>query len=149
VDAIKGFQKFGIAVHGMFVLGSDEDTDATITETVNFAIDMGIDTIQLCALTPFPGTAVHDQMSKEGRILHYDWEHYDGLHVVVRPKKMTPYELQTGIVREMKRFYSIKNSLKFESGKGWRVFSRLVGWHLVGKWDKENRPYYDYLKTVS
>jgi radical SAM superfamily enzyme YgiQ (UPF0313 family) len=149
VAAIKGFQKQGIAIHGMFVLGSDEDTDATITETVNFAIDMGIDTIQLCALTPFPGTAVHDQMSREGRILHYDWTAYDGLHVVVRPKNMTPYELQSGIVREMKRFYSIKNSFKYSPGKGWRVFSRLVGWNLVNRWDKENRPYYEYLKSVS
>lgn len=149
IDAIKGFQKTGIAVHGMFVLGSDEDTEETITETVNFAIKMDIDSIQLAALTPFPGTAVHDHMSKEGRILHYNWESYDALHVVIRPKKMTPYQLQTGMMRELKRFYSLTHSLKYKRGMAWRILGRLNGWHILNKWGKENQPYLDYLKALS
>lgn len=147
VSSIKAFQKYGIGLHGMFVLGADDDTVETIRETVNFALEHQIDTIQLCALTPFPGTAVHGQMAAEGRILHQNWEMYDGLHVVVRPKRMSPYELQSGIVREMKRFYSIKNSFKIDTEKNWRFWSRLVGWYLVKKWDKENAAYYAYLNT--
>ncbi len=146
VSSIKAFQKYGIGLHGMFVLGADDDTVDTIRETVTFALNHGIDTIQLCALTPFPGTAVHGQMHAEGRILHQNWEMYDGLHVVVRPKKMTPYELQAGIMNEMKRFYSIKNSFKIDFSKKWLFWSRLVGWYLVRKWEKENTGYFDYLK---
>ena len=146
VSSIKAFQKYGIGLHGMFVLGADGDTVDTIRETVNFALDHQIDTIQLCALTPFPGTAVHDQMLAEGRILHQDWDVYDGLHVVVRPRQMTCYELQAGIVRGMKRFYSIQNSFKIDLNKNWRFLSRLAGWRLVRKWEKENAGYFDYLK---
>ncbi len=148
VSAIKGFRRHYIGLHGMFVLGADDDTRETITATTDFAMEHGLDTIQLCALTPFPGTAVYDEMTAQGRVLHQNWEMYDGLHVVIRPKKMTPYELQTGIIEEMRRFYSLKNVLKIHPMKRWRFRYRLGGRYLVNKWSQENAPYLDYLKTV-
>jgi len=148
ISAIEGFKKYNIGLHGMFVLGADDDTTETITATVDFALKTGLDTIQLCALTPFPGTAVYDEMVSQGRVLHQDWELYDGLHVVIQPKKMTPYELQTGIMREMKRFYSIRNILKISLKKRWRFRYRMGGKYLVGKWMEENADYMEGLKNL-
>ncbi len=145
VASIKVFQKYNIGLHGMFVLGADNDTADTIHETVSFALEHGIDTIQICALTPLPGTAVHGQMVAEGRVLHKNWDLYDGLHVNVRPVKMTSYELQTGIIREMKRFYSLGNAFKIDVRKLWRFRNRLIGWYLVRRWEKENTGYCEYL----
>jgi radical SAM superfamily enzyme YgiQ (UPF0313 family) len=149
IQSIKGFRKYNIGLHGMFVLGADDDTRETITATADFAMEHGLDTIQLCALTPFPGTAVHDEMVAQDRVLHKRWELYDGLHVVIKPKKMTPLELQDGIMAEMKRFYSVKNILKISLAKRWRFRYRMGGKYLVNKWIEENASYYDYLKTVS
>lgn len=149
ITSIEGFKKYNIGLHGMFVLGSDDDTRETITATVDFAIKHGLDTIQLCALTPFPGTAVHEEMVASDRVLHKRWELYDGLHVVIKPKRMTPLELQEGIFAEMKRFYSLRNALKISLAKRWRLGYRLGGRYLVGKWMEENAPYFEYLKTVS
>lgn len=152
IDQIKSsinlFKEYGIGLHGMFVLGSDDDDVDTIRATVDFALESGLDTIQLCALTPFPGTVVHGEMMREDRILHTRWELYDGLHVVIRPKKMTPYELQTGIMEQMKRFYSWKNVFKIHLKKRWRFKYRFGGHYLVDKWIEENADYFDYLKTV-
>ena len=36
----------------------------------------------------------------EGRLLHKDWEYYDAIHVVFRPKHMTPYQLQELVLLE-------------------------------------------------
>lgn len=146
-SAIATFRKYNIGLHGMFVLGGDDDTVDTIKATVDFALETGLDTIQLCALTPFPGTAVYDEMVAQGRVLHQRWDLYDGLHVVIQPKRMTPYELQTGIMKEMKRFYSVKNILKLNPRKRWRFRYRMGGRYLVGKWMKENAAYMEHLKT--
>jgi radical SAM superfamily enzyme YgiQ (UPF0313 family) len=148
VSSIKGFRKYNIGLHGMFVLGSDDDTRETIKATTDFAMANGLDTIQLCALTPFPGTAVYDEMIAQDRVIHQRWELYDGLHVVIRPKKMTPYELQEGIMTEMKRFYSWKNIFKISLAKRWRFRYRFGGKYLVNKWIEENSSYMEHLKTL-
>lgn len=148
VASIKGFKRHNIGIHGMFVLGGDHDTPQTIRDTTDFAIEAGLDTIQLCALTPFPGTAVHGQMVAEKRILHQDWDHYDGLHCVIRPTRMTPYELQNGIIEEMRRFYTLPRAFKINLQKRWRFKYRIGGRYLVNRWKSENAAYFDYLKTV-
>lgn len=148
-DAIKTFKKFKIGLHGMFVLGADNDTVETIKNTVDFALDTGIDTIQMCALTPFPGTAIYDQMKREKRILHSNWELYDGLHVVIQPKNMSSYELQVGIIEGMERFYSVRHAFRIDLHKKWRFLSRLIGCYLVNRWKTENAAYLGELKAVA
>ena len=148
-SAIATFKKFKIGLHGMFVLGGENDTVETIKNTVDFALDTGIDTIQMCALTPFPGTAIYDQMEKENRILHKNWELYDGLHVVIQPRSMSPYELQVGIIEGMERFYSVRHALKIDLRKKWRLWSRLIGCYLVNRWKTENAAYLGKLKAAT
>ena len=58
-------------------------------------------------VTPFPGTALHQRLEKEGRILTRDWELYDGQHVVFQPARMSVDELQRGIETAWKFAYSV------------------------------------------
>ncbi len=148
VASIKNFKRHNIGIHGMFVLGGDYDTPQTIKDTTAFAIETGLDTIQLFALTPFPGTAVHGQMAAEKRILHENWDKYDGLHCVIRPMRMTAYELQHGIIEGMRRFYSLPRVFNINLKKRWRLKYRIGGRYLVNRWNSENAAYFDYLKTV-
>ncbi len=148
VGAIEAFKKHKIGIHGMFVLGADHDRVSTVAGTVDFALATGIDTIQLCALTPFPGTAVYDEMTAAGRVLHTNWDLYDGLHVVVQPRNMTPYELQHAIINQMKRFYSLRHAWRIDWDKRWRLTYRMAGRVLVNRWIGENAAYLEYLKRL-
>jgi len=105
-DSIRLFHEHGIRVHGMFVLGADADDVATIRQTVEFALQQKIDTVQFLILTPCPGTPLFDRVAAEGRILSYNWALYDGHHVLIHPARMSPYELQIETYRAMMRFYS-------------------------------------------
>jgi anaerobic magnesium-protoporphyrin IX monomethyl ester cyclase len=105
-DSIRAFHAYGIYVHGMFVLGSDKDDVANIRYTVDFALRNKIDTVQFLILTPCPGTPFYERMEREGRILSYAWELYDGHHTVMQPARMSPYALQMETYRAMARFYS-------------------------------------------
>jgi radical SAM superfamily enzyme YgiQ (UPF0313 family) len=109
--SIGAFHAYGIHVHGMFVLGSDADDAASIHQTVDFAIENEIDTVQFLMLTPCPGTTFWDRMTAAGRVLNRDWALYDGHHCVIQPAKMTPYELQLAAYQAMARFYSSQRAV--------------------------------------
>ncbi|MBI5492811.1 MAG: B12-binding domain-containing radical SAM protein [Deltaproteobacteria bacterium] len=103
---IKEIHKNGIKIHGMFVLGSDQDTVDTIEETWRFARKNKIESVQFLILTPLPGTKTYNDLEKEGRIRNRDWSLYDAHHVVFEPKMISRYELQYHTIRAMKKFYS-------------------------------------------
>ncbi len=104
---VKMFHKKGIRVHGMFMLGSDEDDADTINATVEFAKKQGIDTVQFALLTPLPGTRTFEHLEAENRLFTRDWGLYDAFHVVHEPAKMSMYELQKAAMEAWKHFYSV------------------------------------------
>jgi len=99
----------GISLQGCFVFGNDHDTLETFEETVQFAIDTAIDLPRFAILTPFPGTPLHARLEREGRILTRNWELYDGQHVVFRPARMSPRDLQRGHERAWRSVYSYRS----------------------------------------
>jgi len=111
-DAVRAFHAYGIRVHGMFVLGSDADDITTPRQSVDFALENEIDTVQFLMLTPCPGTPFYDRVVAEGRLLSREWALYDGHHCLIQPAKMTPYELQMGTYKAMAQFYSARHSLR-------------------------------------
>jgi radical SAM superfamily enzyme YgiQ (UPF0313 family) len=109
VDAVDLFHRYGIKVHGMFVIGTDTDTAEQADHTVQFAKRVAIDTIQLMIETPLPGTRLYRRAQAEGRIITTDWALYDGHHAVMRPARMHPLDLQRAMLDAMRRFYSQPN----------------------------------------
>lgn len=93
---IDDLHQLGIAVQGCFVFGLDHDTPDVFEATVTFAIDSGIDLPRFAILTPFPGTPLYQRLESEKRILSYDWELYDGQHVVFQPNQMSVKQLMEG-----------------------------------------------------
>jgi radical SAM superfamily enzyme YgiQ (UPF0313 family) len=108
ISCVRTVRDHGIHIHGMFVLGAETDDVETIHETVDFAKDLGMDTVQIMVLTPLPGTPLFNHMMKSGRLLHTDWSKYDVQHVVFKPRLMSPASLQIETLRAMGRFYSWK-----------------------------------------
>ena len=111
IRAIEVFHRFNIQVHGMFILGSDEDALDIAEDTVRFCRSHRIDSVQFMILTPFPGTPLFRKMEAERRILHKRWAYYDGMHTVFQPKKQTPAELQATMMQAFNDFYSLGGAL--------------------------------------
>ncbi len=95
-EAVRVIHEHKISVHGMFVLGSEEDDVKSLKETVKFAKKAHIDTVQFLALIPLPGTEVYQEMKEQDRILSYDWAKYDGHHVVFQPARMASTLCRSG-----------------------------------------------------
>jgi radical SAM superfamily enzyme YgiQ (UPF0313 family) len=148
VDAVakcvEQLHKHDIGIHGMFVVDSNDSPDAA-KNIVDYAMAVDMDTIQVFSLTPFPGARAYDEY--KDRLIHHDWTDFDGMHVVVQPEKCSAYTMQSNIVNEMSRFYSLKRALTaYKKNRHWRVSYRLGGYVLMKKWIKENRNYMEKLQ---
>jgi len=146
-DCIRLFHKRGIRVHGMFVLGSDQDTQDTLEATVEFAKRQGIETAQFAILVPLPGTRTYNQL--QDRIVSRDWGLYDGFHVVYEPAQMSMYELQKGVMDTWRHFYTVpmymNAFMKFRLATG---FCRFYGRQIVKKGIRELDDYLKKLKPL-
>jgi radical SAM superfamily enzyme YgiQ (UPF0313 family) len=136
-ESIRVFHEHDILVHGMFVLGAENDNAASIRGTANFALRNNIDTVQFMVLTPLPGTAYYHELERQDRLLTREWQLYDGHHVVYQPQKMSPYELQREAFRSMKRFYSLRECVKMLVGLDLLKFLGKLNWNLLrGRWNR-------------
>ena len=146
-ESIKKFHEHGIRIHGMFVLGSDEDDVRIIRETARFAKRVKIDTVQFMILTPIPGSEIFEEFGENNKIFTYDWSFYDGHHVVFTPNKMIPFVLQKEAVRAMKKFFSRAQMLKgLFKGDLRDALVKGYGNRLIRKWERFNKDFYYQLK---
>jgi radical SAM superfamily enzyme YgiQ (UPF0313 family) len=99
----------GIALQACFVFGMDADTPDIFMRTAELAVRAKMDLPRYAILTPFPGTALHARLEREGRILTRNWEAYDGQHVVFQPAGMTPGQLLEGTRAAWRHTYRWSN----------------------------------------
>jgi radical SAM superfamily enzyme YgiQ (UPF0313 family) len=139
VHAIRFIHKKNIKIHGMFVLGGEDDSKETIWETLRFAIKQKIDTIQMMILTPFPGTKVHEELVQQKRIFNTDWSLYDGQHVVFNPKLLSAKQLQLNILSAYTKFYSLSKSFSLLFKLNFRnALFRFMGHKIILEWKNRN-----------
>ena len=140
INAIRSFHRKKIKIHGMFVLGGDDDSTHTIWETLKFGVKHKIDTIQMSVLTPFPGTKIHADLKQQNRIFSNDWSLYDGQHVVFNPKLLSPKELQLSVAKAYTKFYSLSSFFSLLVKLHLRnAMFRLMGYRIVRQWMQQNK----------
>jgi radical SAM superfamily enzyme YgiQ (UPF0313 family) len=62
----KACHKAGVVIHGTFVLGLPVESEATIEESIEFAKDLDVFSIQVSLAAPYPGTELYDQAKLNG-----------------------------------------------------------------------------------
>jgi radical SAM superfamily enzyme YgiQ (UPF0313 family) len=120
----------------MFVLGSDDDSNETISSTLEFSERNRIDTIQFMVLTPLPGTKTYEDFEKQGRLLTKDWNLYDAHHAVFQPRNFSASELEKKTMQAMKGFYSVRRGIQLLEKDYKNAFYRFIGSYFTSKWKK-------------
>jgi radical SAM superfamily enzyme YgiQ (UPF0313 family) len=150
--SIERFHAHKIRIHGMFVVGSDEDDMETLDATAKFARRHDIDSIQFMILTPIPGSPDWETLYERGAkyVINRNWTFYDGHHAVHQPRKLSPYELQVGAIRAMEKFYSWGGiAQKLWKRDIYYATIRYWGKKMLREWwkDDENREYVEWLRS--
>lgn len=126
-DLIRTIHALGISIQGCFVFGFDHDTKDVFQRTVERVNDLKIDIPRYSLYTPYPGTELFRRMLAEGRILSYNWDDYDTMHVVIRPLLMTPEELYDGFKWAYRETFRFMNVIRRMRGFTLNTIVNLMG----------------------
>ena len=97
-----------IAIHGCFVLGLQGETRETAQETINFALDLGVNTLQFSAAVPLPGSEYFDYCQKEGLLKAKSWDEWlsgGEQGAIVDYPGISIKEINEFVDKGLKRFY--------------------------------------------
>jgi radical SAM superfamily enzyme YgiQ (UPF0313 family) len=92
-EVVERAHDLGMLIQGMFICGLDGDDLDSFDRTYEYCDRSNLDATVVGILTPYPDTPMYRQLKREKRILDGDWKHYDGHHVVYRPRLMTVDQL--------------------------------------------------------
>jgi len=118
--AIDTIKHHGILVWGSFVLGFDQDDEQSLQNTIEMASRSKLDFACFNFLTPLPGTEVHEQLQKEGRLTSKNWADYNMANRVFNPAGVSGEVLEKMVKKAWLEFYSLKSvfrRLGFSFGK--------------------------------
>ena len=109
-------------MHSLFVFGDDEFKKGDGLKVAKFAEQQKLSGVLIQPLIPFPGTKLFEKLKKEDRLLHENWQHYNG-KVVFKPKNMTAAELQKEIYDCYKKVFSPLRVVRFllKGPKGFKL----------------------------
>ncbi|HPX60622.1 MAG TPA: radical SAM protein [Deltaproteobacteria bacterium] len=102
-QAVELLRTNGIESYGSYIIGTLNDTPASIKRTVGMAIRLNTNIAQFSILTPYPGTQLFSQL--KDRIFTRKWKFFDGLHLVFRHPVFNRYRLQFLLLKAFFRYY--------------------------------------------
>jgi radical SAM superfamily enzyme YgiQ (UPF0313 family) len=131
-EAVKRIHDRGIGIMGTFIVGLDDDDPGVFQRIINFCIGLKLDWALTFIMAPYPGTDSFLRLEKEGRIFCRDWEKYDSLNVVYQPLLMSVEELEKGMRRIWKEFFSISSIYKRILKRPWihPLFYLAMNWEF-------------------
>lgn len=101
-------RKAKLDVHGCFVLGLPGETEQTMERTIQFALDLGLHTVQFSAAVPFPGTAYFQYCRENSLLVSEKWDEWlkDGEQSgVIDYPGLGRGAVEQAVDRGLRRFY--------------------------------------------
>jgi radical SAM superfamily enzyme YgiQ (UPF0313 family) len=113
----------GIFVIAALVFGFDEDKPDVFARTLNWAIESGVDVLNLNVLRPYPSSPLYTRFRESGRLFHDPWwlqsfetrlqmvhgitANVSGVMTTFRPKHMSARQLAEGTLWVGQEFYNL------------------------------------------
>lgn len=105
----KHCRELGIVIHGTFILGLPVETKETIEETIRFAIELDVFSIQVSLAAPYPGTELFELARQNGWYAKQDKTaivHQDGIQEsTLEYPGLSKEEIFEAVERFYRRFY--------------------------------------------
>lgn len=130
----------GMVVHGNFLVGLDWDGLDCFDRIYKYYENSNLDMIVIGVVTPYPNTELYHRLQNEGRIIDTNWEHYDGRHIVFRPRNMTVDQLINGYIQ----LHHSVNKVRFLYDRARQAYTNngitsqsiaMIGYNLLKKFE--------------
>ncbi len=128
--AVRLLKNNGIFAHAMMIIGQRKDTYRSIAYLKEFANELDPDFVMFGILTPFPGTQIYEEASRNGWIMDKNWSHYDMIHAIMPTETLSTSEVQEQLYSCYRDFYG-SWSRRFSGLFSHNVIKRQVFWHML------------------
>ncbi len=143
---IKYTKSLGINVHLTFSFGLPGETRETIKGTIDYALELDPHSVQFSIITPFPGTALFEELDKRGKILTKDFSMYDGHNsCVFQPDNLSSAELEEA-KQHAYRLWADHQRQKRGALGNIKKFLKYWQNHGLGTAFRKTRSYLNYLR---
>jgi radical SAM superfamily enzyme YgiQ (UPF0313 family) len=105
-DRIKLLHDNGVIVMSIFLVGLDGDTSEYLRQLPDLVDQVDVDIPVYSLAVPIEGTTFRRELSEAGRLLPGDLlDGSDGAHLVYRPRRVSPDEVEVALAACMRRSY--------------------------------------------
>lgn len=94
----------GMRVKGLFMVGLPGEDEAAIRRTIDYALSLPLDEINVTKFTPFPGAPIYRNLEQFGQFTE-QWEQMNCMNFVFIPNGMTKVQLEGLYDEFIRRFY--------------------------------------------
>jgi anaerobic magnesium-protoporphyrin IX monomethyl ester cyclase len=125
VQAVEMLKKNGLEIHAAYILGGQHETAEMIHETIRFAKRLNTNVAQFSILTPYPGTAIYEQV--KDRIFRWraPWSFFDMQHLVFKHDHLSFIRMEWLLLKAHLLYYT-------RSKKGIRDIWHHIKKHRLG-----------------
>jgi len=74
--AMKEAKAAGLQTMGFFIFGLPADTEASMDDTIRFALELDPDMANFMIAAPYPGTELWEMAQRDGQLFSLDWRDY-------------------------------------------------------------------------
>jgi anaerobic magnesium-protoporphyrin IX monomethyl ester cyclase len=132
VEAVRLLKAHDIFAQAMFILGTRQDTTASIAALRDFAHALDPDFAIFALLTPFPGTQLYADAERQGWIEDRNWSHYDMIHAIMPTETLSRRAVQDELYRCYRHFYGSWNR-RIAGLVSRNALKRRIYWYMLGR----------------
>lgn len=104
-DVVAWTRAAGIDIRGAFMLGSPEETEASLKATLEYSRKIDIQYAIFNITTPYPGTTLFNWAAEKGYLRHTRWSEYDLSHAILDLPTIPPETVETYYRKAYREFY--------------------------------------------
>lgn len=84
IQAVEMLKRNGLEIHAAYIIGAPHETSKMIHETIRFAKKLDTNVAQFSILTPYPGTAIYEEVKDRIFKWRAPWSFFDMQHLVFK-----------------------------------------------------------------
>ncbi len=131
-EAVKLLKKNDIFAQGMFIIGERKDSAESMAGLREFVNDLDPDLAIFAILTPFPGTEIFDEGTRNGWIEDLNWANYDMVHAIMPTETLSREEVQEELYNCYRSFFG-SWSRRFRGLFSRKEIKRRVYWYMAAQ----------------
>lgn len=131
-EAIRILERNDIFSQATMIIGNRKDTHESIESLRRYIDDLNPGLVIFMVLTPYPGTELYEEASRNGWIQDTNWANYDMIHAVMPTETLTVKEVQEELYRCYRSFYG-RWSRRFEGIFSNNKFKRRTYRYMVSQ----------------